>query len=219
MIPRIAAKRQQRSSDSQPFNNIICGIPGNKILKKMQRLSSIFDQIQNYVYPGYKTANKVKCIAISTNGVIDITTATIEMNVVSSRNTRCLDPLFRFTLSWPENEHPDPDDIFDAAKHAIKSIGLADHQYILVVHGNILNTHCHITINRIHPETFRSHNIKWSITTLHLAARESEIKHGWANENGIYIVEIDKTNQKRIVMNQKHANHIAEEMLPHEKII
>jgi hypothetical protein len=203
LIPHVPTKRQYKSGEGKPFSNLTSNIPEVEILQKMHQLSSTFDFIQTYVDPLYKTIDGKVCIAIRTNGVIDITTATIEMNAVSSRNKRCVDPLFSFILSWPESENPAPDAIFDAAEHSIKALGLADHQYIIVVNGNTGNTQCHVTINRINPETFRSHKIDWSIKTLHLAARESEIKHGWTHDNGIYIVKTDKNNQKRIVLIRK----------------
>lgn len=186
----------------------------------MHQLSSPLDFIQTYVDPLYKTTDGKMCIAIRTNGLIGITTATIEMNVVSSCNTRCLDPLFQFNLSWNEGENPDPDAVLGAAEYSINALGLAGHQYIIIVNRNTGNTQCHVTINRINPKTFRSHNIDWSIKTLHLAARESEIKHGWTHDNGIYVVKTDKNNQKRIVLIRKMPTPQPKiKSLHHEKII
>lgn len=199
LIPIVPPKGKTNSNIEKPFDRLSCHIPDDEILKKMHQLSRPVDYIQTYIDPTYQITDQKKCIAIRTSGVTDITTTTIEMNAVAARNTRCDDPKFCFILSWPEDEHPNLDAIFDAAEHAIKAVGLAEHQYFLVVYCNTPNFLCHVTINRIHPTTFLSHNINWSFKTLHFAARESEIKHGWIHDNGLYIVKKDANNQKRIV--------------------
>ena len=82
------------------------------------------------------------------------------MNAVAAQNTRCKAPAFHFILTWPEHEYPDPAAIFDAAEHAIKTLKLAEHQYVLAVHVDTDNIHCHVAVNRIHPKTFKSRNIE-----------------------------------------------------------
>lgn len=211
MIPHIPAQRQHKSSANKPFNQLVDYIEENKSQEQLKPLSSEFENIINYASaPVDKTTNEEKCIAIRTHGINDLSKAAIEMNAVSSRNTRCKDPAFHFILSWPEHEHPAPDAIFDAAEHAIKALGLADHQYVLAIHGNTDNTHCHIAVNRIHPETFRSHHIEWANKTLHMAARESEIKHGWTHDNGIYVVETSNDGKKSIILNKDLAQSVSE---------
>lgn len=215
MIPHIPNQRQSKTNVTKPFNELVSYIEENKGQEKQHPLSTDFENILNYATaPQDKATNEEKCIAIRTHGIADLSTAATEMNAVSARNTRCKDPAFHLILSWPEHEHPEHSAIFDAAEHAIKSLGLADHQYILAVHANTDNTHCHIAVNRIHPTTYRSHNIEWAKKTLHLAARESELKHNWTHDNGIYIVEVDAHNKKRITINPDHANSVSN-ALPH----
>ena len=203
MIPHIPTKIQRKTVIGRAFNNTTCDIPEVEILQKMQVTSDCFDHVQHYVYKTNEVTNENKHLIIWTNGIINVKTAAKEMNAVASRNTRCLDPLFKFNLNWLKSENPEPEEIFDAAEHAIKTLGLAGHQYIIVAHINANITHCHVTINRIHRATFKSQKIDWSVKTLHLAARESEIKHGWPHDNGIYVVKTDKNNQKSIVLIRK----------------
>lgn len=161
-----------------------------------------FSDIINYTTsPKDALTSEDKCIGIKTHGVADIASAEIEMNAIASQNRRCKSPAYHFILSWPDHEHPTPDSIYDAAEHALKALGLASHQYVLAIHANTDNIHCHVAVNRINPETFRSKNIEWAQKTLHMAARESEIEHGWTHDNGIYIVKVDELNKKQIVLN------------------
>ena len=206
MIPHIPAQRQQKLSASKPFNDLVNYVVENKH-KTLHLSSNKFSDILNYSTNVLdKQTNEEKCIAIRTHGVADISTASIQMNAVSSQNTRCVDPTFHFILSWPEHENPAPELIFDAAEHAIKALNLAEHQYVLAVHADTDNIHCHVAVNRIHPKTLKSRNIEWAKKTLHLAARQSELKHGWTNDNGIYIVETSANGQKSIVLNSNIAN-------------
>lgn len=202
MIPHVLENREHTSEDSKPFSNLV----SQTNIEKLHLLNSLFDRTQNYAIADLdKSSTEEKCIAIRTHNVIGIDTAATEMNAISSKNYRCEDPVFHFVLSWPEHEHPDPDAIFDAAEHAIKALGLSEHQYFIVIQGHTQNIHCLVTVNRIHPETYKSQHIEWSKKTLHLAARESEIKHGWSHDTGIYVVENDINGLKHIVLNPKHS--------------
>ena len=208
MIPHIPAQRQQKLSASKPFNDLVNYVTENKH-KVLYLFSDKFSDILNYSTNALdKQTNEEKCIATRTHGIADISTAAIQMNAVSSRNTRCVDPTFHFILSWPEHERPQPDLMFDAAEHAIKALKLAEHQYVLAVHVDTDNIHCHIAVNRIHPKTFKSRNIEWAKKTLHLAARQSELKHGWTNDNGIYVVETSPAGNKSIVLNANLAKSV-----------
>lgn len=210
MIPHIPAQRQDKSNTNKPFNDLIDYIEEDKGQEKQKPLTIEFENILNYTAASQdKATGEDKCIAIRTHGIRDLATASVEMNAVSMRNTRCKDPAFHFILSWPEHEKPNAEAIFDAAEHAIKALGLAEHQYVVAIHGNTDNIHCHVAVNRIHPETFRSHNIEWARKTLHMAARESEIKHGWTHDNGIYIVETQTNGTKRIVLNNDLAQSVS----------
>lgn len=207
MIPVILAKRKSKVRSGQTFNKLLVYIQGSTIQDNLFRYfdDQKFEYILNYT-TNYtdNQSNQEKCIAIRIHGVTDISTASTEMNAVSARNTRCKDPAFHFVLTWPEHERPHSDLIFDAAEHAIKSLGLADHQYVLAIHVNTDNIHCHAAVNRINPDTFKSRNIEWANKTIHMAARQSEIKHGWEHDNGIYIIKIDGHNQKSIILNPDH---------------
>lgn len=221
MIPHIPNQRKFKSNVAKPFDDLIAYIEGEKEqeqgigLEKQtgqqrQELSSKFDDILNYATsPLDKDAKVEKCIAIRTHGVKSIATASSEMNAVAVKNTRCEDPAYHIILSWPEHEKPGADAIFDAAEHAIKALGLGEHQYVLAIHGDTDNIHCHISVNRVHPTTFKSRNIEWAKKTLHMAARQSEIKHGWTHDNGIYVVELDGHGKKHIVLNKDHAGALA----------
>jgi hypothetical protein len=200
-------KRKTAIRAGRAFNRLIGYLEGDTSLGEF--LPAFEDQkftdILNYTTSSLdRQLAKEKCMAVRTNGVTDLKSAAIEMNAVSSRNTRCKDPAFHFVLAWPEFERPQKDAIFDAAEHAIQALGLAEHQYVLAIHIDTDNIHCHAAVNRIHPQTFKSRNIEWANKTIHRAARESEIKHAWFHDNGIYVIQLDEQNNKTIVLNPEH---------------
>lgn len=235
MVPIIPKQRQTPVTASKRFNTLINYLQGDreKRVNVAQEgpssnepgtglkvpVTSDFSELLDYATNPVDT--KIageKCIAIRTHGVSSIETASLEMNAVSRKNRRCEDPVYHFILSWPEHERPDNDAIFDAAEHAIKSLGFEQHQYVVAVHANTDNLHCHIALNRVHPTTFKSRHIEWAKRTLHYAARESEIKHGWSHDNGIYVVEVDGNGEKSIVLNAKFSKDPEQGALTHPEI-
>lgn len=208
MIPHIPAQRKFKANAAKPFNDLVAYIEAgqDQSLAPRRQLGSDFANVIDYAtMPTDEKSGAEKCIAIRTHGVTGIATASLEMNTVAQKNTRCKDPVYHIILSWPEHEQPAAELIFDAAEHALQALGLAAHQYVLAVHGNTDNMHCHISVNRIHPRTFKSHNIAWAHKNLHRAARESEIKHGWSHDAGIYVVEVDSHGKKQVVPSADHA--------------
>ena len=211
MLPIIPDQRKSTVVKSKQFNDLVAYCQNSQQTEKLFAVSQTqkFVDILNYTTQQQdKRSNVEKCIAVRTHGVLDISTATMEMNAVAAKNTRCKAPAFHFILTWPELEYPSPDAIFDAAENAIKALKLAEHQYVLAVHIDTDNIHCHVAVNRIHPKTFKSRNIEWAKKTLHLAARQSELKHGWTHDNGIYIVETSANGQKSIVLNANLARSV-----------
>lgn len=235
MVPIIPKQRQHKPNASKRFNDLIDYLQGEQEQQQQQQLGaeqgagpeasqggalgggrmaepSEFSDLLNYATAPVDTKiHGEKCIAVRTHGVSGIETASAEMNAVARKNTRCHDPVYHFILSWPEHEKPTAEAIFDAAEHAIKALGFEEHQYVIAVHANTDNIHAHVAMNRVHPTTYKSRHIEWAKRTLHFAARESEIKHGWTHDNGIYIVQVDGHGKKQIVLNTKHAEAKAEQ--------
>ena len=220
----ILPQKTHRGNVNKSFNHIVAyvqaqdkkrGAPQPSLGVKIDYdLLEDFEHLLNYTTDAKeqikKPSKSEKVIAIRTHKIRELASASKEMNAVSARNTRSGDPAYHFVLSWPDHEYPSKESIFDAAQHAIKAIGLAEHQYVLAIHIDTDNIHCHVAVNRIHPKTFKSRNIEWAKKTLHLAARQSEIKHNWTHDNGIYIVEEQENGDKRIILNPKFAKSVTD---------
>src|ERR1035437_10203784 len=106
MIPHIPNQRQHAANARTPFDDLVDYIEENKgqDLQTAPELDPQFANLLDYATnPTDKLTNVDKCLAIRTHGVSDISTASVEMNAVSAKNTRCKDPAYHFILSWPEH--------------------------------------------------------------------------------------------------------------------
>ena len=95
----------------------------------------------------YQCATETNCLFVET--------AWREMKAVSDMNGRVKDPVYHFTVSWPEHENPTDELVFEAGRAGMKALGMGEHQYLAAVHRDTDNVHGHFMINRIHPETYK----------------------------------------------------------------
>lgn len=207
MIPTVPDQRKHKAKAGKSFNDLIDYVEENKSKEPQHKLTPEFANLIDYATAEKeKRTNVDKCLAIRVHKINDVKIASEEMNAVAAKNTRCKDPAYHFILSWPEHEGRTlkQESIFAAAEHAIKALGMSEHQYVIAIHGNTDNTHCHIAVNRVHPITYKSRHVEWANRTLHMAARESEIEHGWSHDNGIYIVQTNGHGKKSIILNPAH---------------
>jgi hypothetical protein len=83
------------------------------------------------------------------------------------------------SLNWDPRDNPSDQHMMATAQHFLKHMGWGEHQAILVAHDDKPYRHVHIMINRVHPETGRTHR----------DGMEQERAQRWADayerENGI----------------------------------
>ena len=61
-------------------------------------------------------------------------------------------PVAAYSLSWHPSEQLTPEEMLAAALASIEALGLDRHQAIIVAHRDG-QPHCHVMLNRVHPET------------------------------------------------------------------
>lgn len=69
------------------------------------------------------------------------------------RGTKTGKPVYHLTLSWDVSEQPTKAEQVDAAREALKSLGLQDHQTLIVAHTDTDNPHVHAVVNLVCPMT------------------------------------------------------------------
>lgn len=169
--------RKSRSED-KIFNDLV-GYATRNALPDSQDVIATFSDGRQQV-----RCDKVIC---ETN-CFSLATASTEMDMVAVQNTRCNDPVYHAILTWPESERPTPDQIFDSARYCLKRLGMEGHQYVFAIHDDTDNLHCHLTVNRINPVSYKAASLYNDHFTLDRSCRELELRNGWKHDNGPYIV-------------------------------
>lgn len=65
-------------------------------------------------------------------------------------------PVYTYSLSWAPHEKPDRADMTEAAKASLKTLGMRDHQAVLIAHNDTAHPHIHVIVNRVHPVNGRA---------------------------------------------------------------
>lgn len=141
-------------------------------------------------YPGADTENfQTSCLSLAT--------AAAEMRAVAKRNARVRDPVYHVILSWQQGEEPTNTQMYDAGEAALAALDMREHQYVFAVHRDTENTHLHLMVNRVHPETGRAVHPGLSHLKLDRCMRELELAQGWTRDRGVYAV-VERDGRIRI---------------------
>ncbi len=119
---------------------------------------------------------------------LSLATAPGEMDAVAAQNSRVKDPVYHVILSWPAEENPTDDQAFECALYAKKAVGMEGHQHLFAIHRDTDNVHLHMTVNRVHPDSFLAVYPDRDYFKLDYAMRELEIRYGWKHDDGPFRV-------------------------------
>lgn len=209
MIAKQVPHRRDGSSDFGALAKYItAGIPGEQLTAMAVALPG-FGQLTRYVAQDQNSAGQQKCVAVCLNRLLSVGSApaqfysTVQKHEHAARNP-VDNPVVHLIVSWPDHERPSHEAVFDAARDVLKALNLHEHQWLMAIHNDTDNLHCHIEVSRIHPYTYRSQHLPWMHRTLHRAAREIEIRNGWSHDNGLFVVREMPNGQKFVVPNESY---------------
>ncbi len=103
---------------------------------------------------------------------------------MAAQNPRVKDPVYHVVLSWPRGETPTDEQAFACGRHALRAVGMQDHQYVFAVHRDTAHAHLHIAVNRVHPDNFAAVYPDRDYFKLDRAMRELELQYGWKHDTG-----------------------------------
>jgi len=75
------------------------------------------------------------------------------MAATARQNRRTSKPVYHLMVAWGLDEHPTPESMQDIARRTLELAGLAEHQALVMGHGDTPHRHLHMMINRVHPLT------------------------------------------------------------------
>jgi len=135
-------------------------------------------------------------VSMETN-CVSLDTAWSEMWAVSGQNPRVKDPVYHVVLAWQPGEVPTDKQAFEAARAAMKAVGMEGHQYVAAMHRDREHHHVHLMVNRVDPETYRAVYPDRDYFKLDQCMREVELAQEWRHSVGPYAVH--ERDRKKVV--------------------
>lgn len=87
-------------------------------------------------------------------------------------------PVQTFSLAWHPEQDPDQDEMLTAARKAITTLGLSEHEALIVAHRDTPHKHVHVMVNLIHPITGRVETLSHSKRKLSALSHQLELEGG-----------------------------------------
>ena len=100
------------------------------------------------------------------------------------------DKSYHLVISFPSGEQPTAEQMTDIEENVCKRLGFGDHQRLSAVHTDTANTHLHVAISRVNPESLKTLEPFRDFYILDEVCKEMEQKHGLLVDN-----RIDRTDQ------------------------
>lgn len=110
----------------------------------------------NYIAEPENENKLEKCVHFEArNFLTDDLDAQLAEMVALASETRSPDPIDHWVLSWREDERPTVAQAREAVEIFIQHCGLSGYQFLWGLHDDTDNIHCHIQLNRVHPDSLR----------------------------------------------------------------
>ncbi|AHB50243.1 hypothetical protein W911_12065 [Hyphomicrobium nitrativorans NL23] len=102
------------------------------------------------------------------------------MEATAQLSARTRKAAYHLMIAWHANERPTPEAMQDVARQTLQLTGLAEHQALVMGHGDKPHPHLHILLNRVHPDTGRAWKTSQDFARLDRIMRELADAHGFA---------------------------------------
>lgn len=111
----------------------------------------------------------------------DIGVSAAQMRQLASENQRVDRPVYHFSVNWhpEESDQVDEEKAVAIIKATLDDLGLSDHQALIVAHSDTEHFHCHVMVNRIHPESKLSWKQGLSKIALERIMAQQSLEHGF----------------------------------------
>ncbi len=156
-------------------------------------------RLMEYVVDVAHDGDKVEWYRVTNCAVDDPMLAAREMAGIQRQNTRVAeeDKTLHIVVSFPEGERPTDAQIRAIEDGLMAALDMTDHQRVSALHVNTDNVHLHLAVNRIHPETLRANEMKFSKKKLMAECERLEIRFGLARvEHGLSKAETARIHKQ-----------------------
>lgn len=101
------------------------------------------------------------------------------MEATAQLSPRTRKAAYHLMIAWHQNERPTPEAMQDVARQTLQLAGLAEHQALVMGHGDKPHPHLHILLNRVHPDTGRAWKTAHDYAHFDRIMRELADAHGF----------------------------------------
>ncbi len=102
------------------------------------------------------------------------------MEATANLSARTRKAAYHLMIAWHADERPTPEAMQDVARQTLHLAGLAEHQALVMGHGDKSHPHLHILVNRVHPDTGRAWKTSQDFARFDRIMRELADAHGFA---------------------------------------
>jgi len=180
-----------------------------------------FGGLVSYLQNGHRASADPERVAwTSTRNLDDIEeprTAAKVMRAHAEQNPRVERPVYHFGLSLSPGEHLTPDEWNAAVDRVLKTMGLSEHQALIVAHGDTDREHVHVVVNRV-GEDFHAWNARRDMVkaneAVHEIERELDLTRTGAREQAPPELSTPAYQEARRTGQQPLADRVREEAGP-----
>ena len=122
-----------------------------------------------------------------------------------SRTRRCEQDCVHLSLAWRPGETPSREEMEQAARDALKALGMENAKAIFVAHNDEDYAHIHIVASKINPATGRAYDLERSKIKLSDWALDYEREHG-----GVVSVRREDASELRAAIRERDAGAVLE---------
>jgi AAA domain/Relaxase/Mobilisation nuclease domain len=124
-----------------------------------------------------------------------------------SSTRKCIEDCLHFSLAWAPGQKPTQPEMEEAARDALKFIGMENAKAVFVAHGDEDYAHLHIVASKINPATGMAYDLWASQRNLSLWAEKYEAEHG-----GIISMRRQDMNELRRAIAARDADAVLESL-------
>ncbi len=101
------------------------------------------------------------------------------MQATAEKSRRCTNAAYHTIISWHEHERPSAEVMQEIARKTLALAGLAEHQALVMGHGDRPHQHLHMMINRVHSETGRAWSTSHDFRRMDAIMRQLSEQYGF----------------------------------------
>ena len=121
-----------------------------------------------------------------------------------SRTKRCEKDCVHLSLGWRPGETPTPEQMSDAARNALKAMGMENAKALFAVHNDEGYSHIHVVASKINPETGRAYDLRENYLKLSRWAEQYERDYS----GGIVCTRREEANELRDAVKDRDAGAV-----------